>query len=80
MPEIIELSSGKNTAELSVIAENLRVFRILRSLKMVSKKNFGSLNVPIKMFPTGDQKHMKQMNIFIGLFRSQDLLSSGSLC
>lgn len=84
MPEIIELSSGKNTAELAVIAENLRVFRILRSLKMVSKikkKNTsGSLNVPIKMFPTGDQKkHMKQMNGIIGHFRSQDLLSLGSL-
>ncbi|XP_078367481.1 cation channel sperm-associated protein 2-like isoform X1 [Oculina patagonica] len=37
VPEIIELSSGKNTAELAVIAENLRVFRILRSLKMVSR-------------------------------------------
>lgn len=83
MPEIIELSSGKNTAELAVIAENLRVFRILRSLKMVSKikKNTsGRLNVPIKMFPTGDHKHMKQMNSFIGYFRSQDLLSLGSLC
>ncbi|PFX34971.1 Cation channel sperm-associated protein 2 [Stylophora pistillata] len=34
VPEIIELSSGKNTAEVAVIAENLRVFRILRSLKM----------------------------------------------
>ncbi|CAH3138853.1 unnamed protein product [Pocillopora meandrina] len=37
VPEIIELSSGKNTAEVAVIAENLRVFRILRSLKMVSR-------------------------------------------
>ncbi|XP_068752581.1 cation channel sperm-associated protein 2-like [Montipora capricornis] len=37
VPEFIELLSGKNTAELAVIAENLRVFRILRSLKMVSR-------------------------------------------
>lgn len=36
VPEFIQLLSGKNTAELAVIAENLRVFRILRSLKMVS--------------------------------------------
>jgi len=38
LPELIKLASGKmTTPELAVIAENLRVFRILRSLKMVSR-------------------------------------------
>ncbi|EDO37246.1 predicted protein [Nematostella vectensis] len=37
VPEVIKFSSGQNTAEVAVIADNLRVFRILRSLKMVSR-------------------------------------------
>ena len=52
MPELIELSSGKNTAEVAVIAENLRVFRILRSLKMVSTLGLflSSYNQQLKVF------------------------------
>ncbi|XP_066932712.1 cation channel sperm-associated protein 2-like isoform X1 [Clytia hemisphaerica] len=37
VPEMIKLLSGEQTAQLAVVAENLRVFRILRSLKMVSR-------------------------------------------
>lgn len=62
MLEIIEFLLGKNIVEFVVIVENLRVFRILRLLKMVSKikKNiFGRLNVLIKMFLIGDYKYMK---------------------
>ncbi|KXJ25905.1 Cation channel sperm-associated protein 2 [Exaiptasia diaphana] len=36
VPEVMKFWSG-TTSELAVIAENLRVFRILRSLKMVSR-------------------------------------------
>ncbi|XP_057308446.1 cation channel sperm-associated protein 2-like [Hydractinia symbiolongicarpus] len=37
LPELIKLSGKMATDELAVVAENLRVFRILRSLKMVSR-------------------------------------------
>ena len=45
MPEVINMASGNmgqpsskvSTSDVSVIAQNMRTFRILRSLKMVSR-------------------------------------------
>ena len=37
VPEVINLlSGGKSSSQISVIGENMRVFKILRSLKMAS--------------------------------------------